>query len=378
MTVEAARGRGRTEPRPDAAVGRGGVLVASWLGSTNVGDELLFRALTRQLRARGAEPTGISTDPAATTAVHGVAAVPHLDPAAWWRGARADHRLVLGGGGLLQDETSRWNVPYHLSRVAVGRAAGARTVAVGIGGATLHAPSKATILALLRTVPIGARDRLTVEQLRAIGCRDVRLTADLAFSLPPPTVAAHDELVVCLRPRNVGGGWRPAASNWQRGLPSDAQLTTLAATFGDLALALGLSLRFVALQADRDGPLHDAIAARVTGVDVVAVCPTVDTVLDEVARGRLVLGMRFHAAVAGLLAGRPVLAAPYSSKVAELAADAPRTVWQLGVPLTRVVPMHAEEALRVGDHHRAADLAALVDRERGNGALLDALLEETS
>ncbi|WP_052664319.1 polysaccharide pyruvyl transferase family protein [Nitriliruptor alkaliphilus] len=378
MTAEAARGGGRTDPRPDVAAGRRGVVVAGWLGSTNLGDELLFRALTRQLRARGAEPTAISTDPAATTAVHGVEALPHLDPPAWWRAARADRRLVLGGGGLLQDESSRWNVPYHLSRVAVGRGAGARVVAVGLGGGTLHAPSKAAVLALLRTVPVGARDRLTASQLRTIGCRHVRLTADLAFSLPPSTEPAHDELVVCLRPRNVGGGWRPASSNWQRGLPSAAQLTALAARLGDLARALGLSLRFVALQADRDGPLHEAIAARVTGVDVVAVRPTVDTVLDEVARGRLVLGMRFHAAVAGLLAGRPVLAAPYSSKVAELASDAPRTVWQLGVPLTRVVPMHAEEALRVGDHHRAAELAALVARERGNGRLLDALLEETS
>src|SRR5690606_18311571 len=95
----------------------------------------------------------------------------------------------------------------------------------------------------------------------------------------------------------------------------------------------------------------------------------------EVARGRLVLGMRFHAAVAGLLAGRPVLAAAYSSKVAELASDAPRTVHQLDVPLTRIGPTLAEEALRVGDHDRAADLARLVAREQGNGALLDELLD---
>jgi polysaccharide pyruvyl transferase CsaB len=368
-----ADGAGGTDPAPDAAAGR--VLVASWLGSTNLGDELLFAALARQLRARGAEPVGISTDPTASTATHGVEALAHLDARAWWAAARAGGRLVFGGGGLLQDESSRWNVPYHLARVAVGRAARARTVAVGLGGGTLHAPSRALVGAALRTVPIGARDRATVEQLRSLGCTDVRLTADLAFSLPAPTAPARDELVVSLRPRNVGGGWRPASATWQQGLPSDAQMTALAATLGDLARALGLSLRFVAFQADRDGPLHDAIAARVRGVEVVCVQPTVDTVLDEVARGRLVLGMRFHAAVAGVLAGRPVLAAAYSSKVADLAADAPRTVWPLGVPLTRVTPVHAEEALRVGDHRRAADLAALVARERGNGVLLDDLLE---
>jgi polysaccharide pyruvyl transferase WcaK-like protein len=361
----------------DAGPGGTPVLVASWLGSTNLGDELLFRALTRQLAARGATPTGISTDPAATTAVHGVPAVGHLDVAAWWAEAGRSGRLVLGGGGLLQDESSRWNVPYHLARVGVGRVRGARAVAVGLGGGVLHGPSRAVVRAALAGVPVGARDRATRDQLLEVGLTDVRLTADLALSLPPPRVSPHDELVVSLRPRNVGGGWRPAGANWRRGLPSDAQVTALATALGELAGALGLSLRFVALQADRDGPLHDLVADRVTAVDAVCVRPDVDEVLGEVARGRLVLGVRFHAAVAGLLAGRPVLAAPYSSKVTELAADAPRTIHQLPVPLTRVRPRHAEEAIAVGDHERAAELAALVDRETGNGDLLDALLEAT-
>lgn len=373
MTTVAAGATGGTDPAAQPVAGR--VLVASWLGSTNLGDELLFHALSRQLAARGVQPVGISTDPAASQVTHGVPALAHLDAARWWRTARAEGRLVFGGGGLLQDESSRWNVPYHLARVGVGRAAQARTVAVGLGGGTLHAPSRALVAAALRAVPIGARDRGTVGQLRELGCRDVRLTADLAFSLPAPTVAPRDELVVSLRPRNVGGGWLPAAATWEQGLPTDAQTTALAVTLGDLARTLGLDLRFVAFQADRDGPLHRAIADRVRGVEVTCVEPSVHTVLDEVARGRLVLGMRFHAAVAGLLAGRPVLAAAYSSKVADLAADAPRTVWPLGVPLTRVTPIHAEEALRVGDHRRAADLAALVARERGNGELLDDLLE---
>jgi polysaccharide pyruvyl transferase WcaK-like protein len=367
---------GSTGPGPGVASPTGTpVLVASWLGSTNLGDELLFTALARQLRARGAEPVGISTDPDGSATTHGAATVGHLDPAAWWSTARSGGRLVFGGGGLLQDETSRWNVPYHLGRVAVGRAAGARVAAVGLGGGTLHAPSRALVRGLLGGVPVGARDRATCDQLRAIGCRDVRLTADLAFSLPPPEVAVRDELVVCLRPRNVGGGWRPASAGWQRGLPTPAQVGALARTFGDLARALGLELRFVAFQADRDGELHDAIADRVRGVEVTCVRPSVTTVLGEVARGRLVLAMRFHAAVAAVLAGRPVLAAAYSSKVGALASDAPRTVHPLDVPLTRVRPAHAADVLAVGDHHHADALAELRSRERGNGAVLDRLLE---
>jgi polysaccharide pyruvyl transferase WcaK-like protein len=352
------------------------VLVAGWVGSTNLGDELLYRALARQLVQRGAIPTAISTDPAGTFVTHGTGAVGHRDPAAWWRALGDDGRLVFGGGGLLQDESSRLNVPYHLSRVAVGRARRVPIVGVGLGGGRLHRPSLLATRVALAGLPVGARDRSTVRQLTDLGV-PARLTADLAFSLPVPTVAPRDEVVISLRPRNVGAGWRPASGTWRDGLPSDAQLTALAGAFGDLARGLGCSLRFVALQADRDGLLHERIADRVRGVDVATVTPTVDQLIAELGRGRLVLGMRFHAAVVALMLGRPVLAAAYSSKVAELAVDAPRTIHRLDVPLSRVSASHAEEALAASDADRAEERAHLVERERGNGILLDDLLAGT-
>jgi hypothetical protein len=42
------------------------------------------------------------------------------------------------------------------------------------------------------------------------------------------------------------------------------------------------------------------------------------------------------------------------------------------VLLTRVQPTEAGGTVRVGDHHGAAEWAALVTRERGNGVSLDA------
>lgn len=365
---------GPSAPPRRSVAGR--VVVASWLGSTNLGDELLFAALARQLRARGVEPVGISTDTEATARDHGADALAHTDPLAWRRAGRDLGRAVLGGGGLLQDESSRWNVPYHLARVAALRAGRAQLVAVGLGGGRLHRPSLAMVRAALAGVPIGARDRATLQQLTDLGLA-ARLTADLAFSLPVPEVAPRDELVVCLRPRNVGSGWRPASGSWRAGLPTDAQLTAVAARLAEVARATGLSLRFVAFQADRDGELHDRLAERVRGVDVATVRPEVADVLGEVGRGRVVLGMRFHAAVAGLLTGRPVLAAAYSGKVDELAADAPRTVHRLSTPLSRLAIDDVQRALSDGGQHAAAERATLVARERGNGDLLDHLLADT-
>lgn len=355
------------------AAGRAPVVVAGWIGSTNLGDELVYTALRQQLAARGADAVAISTDPAATAAAHGTAAIPHADPRAWWRALGGAAGLVFGGGALLQDETSRWNVPYHLSRVATARARRARVVAVGLDGGRLYATSRLAVRAVLAGVPIGARDAATVADLRALGL-DARLTADLALSLPAPEVAPRDEVVVSLRPRNVSSGWRPASGSWRQGLPDEQQLRSVAAALADLARGLGCTLRFVAFQADRDGVLHDQLADRVEGVEVVTVRPGVTDVLDEVARGRLVVAMRYHAAIAGLLAGRPVLASAYSRKVAALALDAPRTIRRLDVPLSRIGVADAGELLAVGDDVRRDERNVLVARERGNGQLLDDLL----
>lgn len=348
-------------------------LVAGWVGSTNLGDELLYRSLRDQLRERGADPVAISTDPAATAREHGTAAVGHLDVPGWWRTVGTDGRLVFGGGGLLQDESSRLNVPYHLARVAVARTRGTPAVAVGLGGGELHATSRALVRAALHGVPIGARDAATVSQLRGLGL-DVRRTADLAFHLAAPAVEARDELVVSLRPRPIAGSWRPAADAWRAGLPDEAQTAAVAARIEAVAHAAGLDVRFVAFQADRDGVLHRRLADRMTRVTVTCVEPGLGEVLAEVARGRAVLAMRFHAAVAGLLAGRPVLAAAYSGKVAALAEDAPGTVHVLAAPLSQVPGGALDAALRGDGDRRAQELAALRRREAGNGALLDALL----
>jgi polysaccharide pyruvyl transferase WcaK-like protein len=99
------------------------VTVAAWIGSANAGDDLIFGALRRKLHVRGTRVTAISTRPL-HTARDGVDVVDHRDLPGIWRAIRASDALVFGGGGLLQDQTSSFNLPYHLSRIAMARAAG--------------------------------------------------------------------------------------------------------------------------------------------------------------------------------------------------------------------------------------------------------------
>ena len=40
--------------------------------------------------------------------------------------------LIFGGGGLLQDETGLWNLPFHLSRITAARKQGLPWIGVGL------------------------------------------------------------------------------------------------------------------------------------------------------------------------------------------------------------------------------------------------------
>ncbi|HWG93144.1 MAG TPA: polysaccharide pyruvyl transferase family protein [Mycobacteriales bacterium] len=294
------------------------VLVAGWIGSTNLGDELVLSGLLRHLRALGASPVAVSVDPAGTRAVHGTDAVgvPQVPAATRTAGA-----VVLGGGGLLQDETSPFNLPYHLGRTAPARALRRPVAGVGLGAGRLTTRTgRALVRAALRGVPLTVRDAPSADLLQACGLPRPQVTADLALGLPPVEVAAQDRLVVCLRPWSGGGGRLPVGLRRARPPVDDPALDRTAAELDAVAAATGLAVHLVALQADRDGPLHDAVAARMRTPATTA-RPDLEALPAEVASGRVVLAQRFHGGVCAVLAGRPVVLVGYSPKVDALAAD---------------------------------------------------------
>lgn len=352
------------------------VTVAAWIGSANAGDELIFTALRTKLLARGAHVTAISTTPGSAHD-KGVTEVGHLAPVAVISAIRSSDALVFGGGGLLQDQTSPFNLPYHLSRLAIARAAGTPRAAIGVGAGPLHtAVGRAQVRAALRgATAVSARDRGSVEVLRRAGVTDVRLAADLALSLPAPRVAAEDRICACLRPWRGPRGRLPVTTRARRDVTAAPMVDRLARGLDEAAGRLGLPVRLVAMQPGWDGLLHARVAERMRAT-VTVVRPPADRVLDVIAASRVVVAMRYHAAIAAVLAGRPAVVIGYDPKLvgiaeamgpaARLLAWAPADLELLGAAMAGVA-------------HEGADLpkvlADLRARERINDTVLDDLLE---
>jgi len=346
------------------------VLVAAWVGSTNLGDELVFASLSNKLRARSVEVIAMSSRPDVTVRDHHVHSVASYDV----RALNSADAVIFGGGGLLQNRTSAFNLPYHLARPVAARLRRRPVAAVGVGAGPINGRVARWLVhrGLAGVRPITVRDEPSRVLLEHIGV-DARTTADLAFGLNPPSRVEADRVVVCLRPWSAQrhllpvGIRRPSATD-------EWFVPAVATALDEVAGRVGLPVHFVALQQDRDHELHEQVGSRMRST-VSFSTPGVHDVLEEVARGAIVISTRYHGIVAATLAGRPSIGIGYDPKVDALAHDlepAARVV-----PWTRrgvaSLPAAACAVVTLGDD-AVEGLERLQARERGNDDAIDELL----
>ncbi|MEZ5381613.1 MAG: polysaccharide pyruvyl transferase family protein [Microthrixaceae bacterium] len=232
------------------------ILVSGWNGAGNLGDELIGSALVELLEARGAEVAMFSKDPDSTQALHGVRAFPNWSvlPARRW----ADG-VVLGPGGVLQDQTSAISCAAHVARHAL---VGARRARSGIGlgvGPIDHWPSRCSLRHAQRGSPAWVvRDAPSAAQLKRLGFGDVPVAPDLAhLALPPPRPPSDPRPVtrVLLAPRGTDAG-------------ASHLVEQLCRAIEDSGILDRLPLRLVAMTPE-DHAINAVVASRLT--------PTVDT-----------------------------------------------------------------------------------------------------
>lgn len=309
-------------PERDARMSRR-IAITGWFGSDNMGDELILRALARRLRERGVRPVAVSIDPAGTERSHRIDAVHHrspLDTPRLVRTVRSMDGLVVTGG-LIQSETSMWNIPFHALRMRSARLMPGCAVGLGVGRVTNPVAVSIARRALGRLATVAVRDHESAERLLGWGLDRIRVGADAVIGEPVDPVDAEDTVCVILRPPNRRGIGTAAAKASRP--PPASRNAALAEGISAVSAATGLAIRMVAFQESRDMPVHRGVAEHLdTEVDLLA--PGLDDVLTEVGRSRLVITMRYHGAIAALLHGRPAVLLDYSPKMGSLAAEGGR------------------------------------------------------
>ena len=320
------------------------VLVAGYYGFGNTGDEALLASILDGLLARApsARAIVISGDPASTRKQHGVEAVDWRDIAAIVQAAKSCDLVLVGGGGLFQDHwgidpgslltPNHYGISFYAGPAALAALTGKPLVLAGVGFGPLESPeARRMVRGVCEAAShLSVRDAESRDLLIASGVDPgrIRLSADLAFALPPARVSAADLLreagveprspliAVALRPWSLGGA---DPGHWE---------TQVAAALDRLIEKTGGTLLFVPFQKSARADEDDAAVA-------VRVRERLENPARAVALRQprspsetagllgacdLVVAMRLHAAIFAAASAVPLVGIAYDPKVRALLA----------------------------------------------------------
>ena len=158
-------------------------VLCGYYGADNVGDELLLLSLKGRLKAEGYHRIlSLSRKNFSLVAVYAIL-----------RG----YDFFLGGGNLLQDETSRRSLSFYLFFLTLAQRRGCRTSLLSAGIGPLSEKGKEKVrLPLSRVGLVECRTAADAEEARRLGARHIRLCADAVLSYPFPPKAKDASTVL--------------------------------------------------------------------------------------------------------------------------------------------------------------------------------------
>lgn len=335
------------------------VVISGYYGFGNLGDEAILHVLLEELRSLGAdvgaEPVVLSAAPRETARSYGVRAVNRWSLRAIRRELRRARAFLGGGGGLLQDETSRRSALYYLALWAYAhRHCPVYLVGQGLGPLHSRAVTAWARRVASRAAFATVRDEPSEKLLRRWG-------------LPEDRLACGGDLTLLLRPKLEGIARGDPEKSYVlvalRGdLPEGLQ-EALVQQLRHVQKELGWQPVFFAFHPAEDREAMEGLAARLTPrppvlqAEGVPICEA----LRVIGGARAVVGMRLHALIFALLWGVPFLAVGGPTKLETFL----RQVERAGGP---ALPCATEEQIASFE----VELAAVLEGFRHEG---DALRE---
>jgi polysaccharide pyruvyl transferase CsaB len=309
------------------------VLISGYYGFDNLGDELILKVLVDELKERGVKITVLSQNPKKTAAQYGVEAIKRTSFIDIVDALASANLFISGGGGLFQDATGPMSALYYGGLIHLARFFDVPVVfwAQGVGPLRKALPRKMTASALRKCEKITVRDEKSALLVEELVGEKPEITADPVWLLRNPLArkTSGQTQGASAEPSKTSPSCDAAPSReWTVGLSlrpwhelTAERLSALADCLNALAQQQDRSVCFKLLpfQKKEDTELLEDFARRLKStsrISVVMVPP--EEVLESLAGCDVILGMRFHSLILGLLFGIPVYGLVYDPKVASL------------------------------------------------------------
>ena len=300
---------------------KGGTLLCGYYGYGNLGDECLLRECIKRAEREfsGAPVRAMTKRGSADRDRYGIPCIRRKDMIGVTAAVLSSDRLVLGGGTLLQNSTSRRSLWYYLYLISLAQITGRPVELWGNGLGRIEGRLQRRLCAevLSRCVKVELRDTASVlrlgELMRESGCipTSVRLVKDLASS---PAEGRPWQTEAVLRRLGVRDGERLVAvalRGEEDGESVDACVSWLRALRRS-----GIRLVFLVLYPERDMSITRRICCQLEGI--LAYPLSVSEMQELMRRCCAVCSMRYHALVFASAVGVPFVGFGKQEKIIDL------------------------------------------------------------
>ncbi len=311
------------------------VMISGYYGFGNAGDEAILSGMLAALRRAdpAVDVTVLSGSPEHTTRLHGIKAIDRQRYGQIWNALKSETELFIsGGGGLLQDRTSRRSPLYYLGLIRMAQQARVPTYLYAQGVGPVETPLvRMAARRLLRGISgAGTRDVQSAERLLALGvpAERVQVSADPAFCLDADDAVEQTDLLESFdipwgRRPLLGVVWRDprvsAASD-----DDDQAMSVTAEAIAQFAQDVEARVVLLPLYPSADTTAVDALAQALTAAGCTWIHrPAGDldyrTCLRLLCAMDVNLSVRYHGILFSAIGGVPAVALEYDPKVRNLA-----------------------------------------------------------
>ena len=329
---------GRTARRvKDRALGekRPPLTIVGYYGFGNLGDEVLRQVLSETLERVGFSRLFILVSTPGRSGE-----VNRANPLAVLCAMRRSSAVVFGGGGLLQNRTSRRSLGYYLALIFLARVAQRPILLLGqgIGPIQGRCARYVTRGALRHVRRVGCRDRGSLAFVESLGLTGV-LDGDLFFLLPP--LEEDGRRARRATPRIV-----LALKGTGAAVPR-VDIQESARFLRELHARRHASFTLFVSFPKEDLALARAVQAQVQVPCRVVAPRTLGEASEELLAADLVISARLHALEIGLRAGIPLLALDEEAKITGFVEEV-QAVTGLEIPSSST--LSPDVALHALDH----------------------------
>jgi polysaccharide pyruvyl transferase CsaB len=343
-------------------------VISGYYGFDNLGDELILKVLTDELKAKGVKLTVLSNNPKKTAQAYGVQAIHRMNLIDIIDALAQANLFISGGGGLFQDATGPASPLYYGGLIHLAHFFEVPVCfwAQGVGPLRQKLSQKITASALHKCDAIVVRDERSAELIEKISGLEPEITADPVWLLKLPKSAVRAGKGKKSKRFRLGVSLRPWAALTE---PRRQHLGKILSQFAD-SFEHPVELLLLPFQKQEDSHLLGEFAKTLNSPRLSVQIVQPEQVLQTVRECDAMLGMRFHSLILGLLAEIPVYGLVYDPKV-----DALLRMFELpGITVDALEQLSAEALENAFKQPQRMDLKPFKKEARRNFRILNKLL----